>query len=323
MFALCSTDFDVHLDLLAGSSTAAQDDPDRPMIVPGIDDLVWSFTAANDLDDNFVVIDEAVKTQFLQLTDDFTMSFWLKINPTGDSSYIFSFEIGNTRYFSLYDTARARSQLYYNRDPLAVDDVGNRRVVLSFYYDRDVFEDGLRDGEWHFISLTIDFPNAILVVDGYEIRPTGGNYYDVDDTQLTLPDVYPDDEFYPMPAPIESKDASLISQIQGHVGGSERSNRFSMGGQIRQMVVTDLLSRSTYECLASCNNLIYSTLTLTPFVTFFNPVRRIFTYNHITGDHDEYTDFLQTLFYQSDGYIPPQPVDGGGESRIIRLQVCT
>ncbi len=321
-FTICNTNFDLDLDLLSGATTAAASN--GPELVLGVDAEVWSFSPSNTIDSNWLDIDETIKDEFLQRNDDFSISFWISVNPGSSSSYIFSFEVGTSRYFSLFDSSRSRAQLYYNRDTLPnadSDSAVGSRVVLSFFYDSDVFSDGLRDGEWHFVSLNINFPEAVLVVDGYEIRPTGGNSRDAFNNLQFFTDLFPDDPFYRMPAPLLSKSPDLISSIRGRIGGTERNNQFSIGGQMRQLTATDLLDTDAYDCIASCNNIISSTLSLTSFATFYNPVQRIFTFDLPTSDHDDYTDFLRSLVYQSDGFIPAETLAGGGESRIIRLQV--
>ena len=291
-----------------------------------MDSVVYSFNGQNDIDFNYLDIADNVKASILQVVDDFSISFWINIDPDSNSAYIFSFEMGTSPYFNLFETSRSRSQFYYYRDQIpgeSGDQGVNTRVVLSFFYDREIFVDGLRDGEWHFITLNIDYPIATLVVDGYVIFPTGGNYRDITDVQVGLGTPPADPGYHVMPAPILVKTPEQVDAIDGHIGGSARGNQFTLDGQMRQLVLSNLLETDSYNCLASCGNSIFSVDPAAPFTTFYQPVKRFYEFSG-SFSPEGYTDFLQTLVYSSNGFLPVEPppgTEGEKETRIIRLQV--
>ena len=284
--------------------------------------MAYTFNGRNDISNNWLEIESVLKSRILQVTDDFTISMWLNLDTNGGSQYIYTFESGTQRYFTLFDNSATRAVFYYFRDVLPGlspnDDAGyDSQVALSFYYDTAVFPSGLRDGQWHFITLNIDYPSVTLVVDGYEYRPTQGNYRDSFRGRVLLSR---DGTFYNMPAPILTKSTAQIDSIIGRIGGSARGDRFSMGGQLRQLSLTNLITSQTFNCLASCNNRIYPspTASVVPsFTTFYNPVSRVFTFSGALTPA-VYTLLLQSLIYSSNGFLPPEE---SGETRIIRLQV--
>ena len=285
-------------------------------------EVAYTFNGRNDISNNWLEIESALKSRILQVTDDFSISMWLNLDTTSGAQYIYTFESGTQRYFTLFDNSGTRAIFYYFRDVLPGlspndDDGYISQVALSFYYDTAVFPRGLRDGQWHFITLNIDYPSVTFVVDGYEYRPTQGNYRDSFRSRVLLSQ---DGTFYNMPAPILTKSTAQIDSIIGRIGGSARGNRFSMGGQLRQLSLTNLLTSQTFNCLASCNNRIYPSPTasvVSSFTTFYNPVSRVFTFSGALTP-TVYTLFLQSLIYSSNGFLPPEE---SRESRIIRLQV--
>ena len=259
---------------------------------------------------------------FLQTTDHFTISFWLRLETDSSSAYILSFELGRSRYFSLYDSSRTRMILYYYRDVLpglmAINDDGrNTQVALSFYYNLTELPNGIRDNQWHFIALTVNFPSLTLLIDGVQYQPTRGNYQNQFQSRVNLNQIPGTN--YTMPAPILTKDTSQINSIVARIGGSIRSNTFSIDGEMRQLVITNALDNELYACIASCNNIIGidPTMSFPDFVTFYNPVTRTFDF---TGPSDAagYTEFLQSLIYFTNGFLQPQE---SGERRVITLRV--
>lgn len=290
-----------------------------PLRESGISEVVYNFNGRNDISNNWLVIDDDVKNRTLQMTDDFTVSMWIRVDTDSGASYIFSFEIGNNRYFSLYERSQSRANLYYFRDSIPgepIDDGVNTQVAFSFYYDTNIFPLGLRDGQWHFVALTIDFPEVMLIIDGYVIRPTQGNYFDSFDNQV-IQSRLTDGSHYQMIAPLLTKTQQQIDDLAGRIGGSSRGDSFSLDGQIRQMMFTNLVDTNTYNCLGSCNSLIVADGTVTGFTTFYDPAKREYQFS---GNFSPllYTNFLQTVFYSSNGFLPPEEV---GESRLIRIQV--
>ena len=312
VFTLCGTSFSLQQDLFSGATPT----PGGPTLVSDVDGA-YSFNGRNDVDNNWLLVSDSVKLTFLEQTDDFSISFWLNVASGSSSAYIFSFEMGTSRYFSLYESGRARAIFYYFRDRLATQDDGyNTQVALSFYYNSEVFPEGLRDSKWHFIVLTVDFPTVTLTVDGYIHYPTRGNYFDTFENQV---DLFRNGSTYQMPAPILTKTTAQIDAINGYIGGSSRGNTrsFALDGEMRQMVVTDVLDTDTYNCLGSCNNRIYSDGSVSGFTTFYNPARRSFEFSSNAGP-EAYTAFLMSLIYSDNGFLPPEE---DAESRRISVQV--
>lgn len=310
VFTLCETSFSLQQDLFSGATSV----PGGPTLVSNVDGA-YSFNGRNDLDDNWLLVSDSVKSTLLDQTDDFSISFWLNVASGSSSAYIFSFEMGNNRYFSLYERARVRSTFYYFRDRLTAQDDGyDTQVALSFYYDSSVFPEGIRDSKWHFIVLTVNFPTVTLTVDGYVHYPTRGNYRDTFENTV---DLNLNGSIYEMPAPILTKTTAQIDAINGYIGGSSRGRQFALDGEMRQLVVTDVLDTNTYNCLGSCNNRIYSDGSVSGFTTFYNPARRSFEFSSNAGP-EAYSAFLMSLIYSDNGFLPPEEED---ESRRISVQV--
>ena len=285
--------------------------------------IVYSFNGANGRTNNFLTIPDPLKTTFLETTDQFSLSFWLRVETESGASYLVSFELGNNRLFSLYEISRSRLVFYYYRDALpgfssATDDGYNTQVALSYFYNRTQLPNGLRDNNWHFISFNIQFPSATLVIDGVQYQPTRGNFDNQFRSQVSL-DQTPGVN-YTMPAPISRKSPTEIAQTVGRIGGSIRSNNFATFGEMRQLFLTSVIDDNLYACLASCNNLIGvdpAASGIPNLVTFYNPVTRTFDFTGPTNAAG-YTDVLQSLVYYTNGFLLPEE---SGESRIITLRI--
>ena len=318
VFSLCGTSFSLQQDLFAGATTASASGPS----VSSIDFQVYSFNGRNDLSNNWLEISSDVKTLFLQTTDDFSVSFWIRVASDSSSSYILTFELGRDRYFSLYEASQQTFVFYYRRDNLpgvTNDDGRGTRVALTFFYDTNQFPIGLRDNQWHFISFTIDYPQAILSVDGYEYRPTRGNYRNQFESRVSLVQLT-DGTYHDMPAPILTTTQAQIDSISGKIGGSARSNSFSLDGEMRQVYLTNILDTSTFNCFASCNNRISvapGASVSSSIATMYNPVTRRFTFSGSATD-SQYMTFLQSLVYYSNGFLLPEEQ---GVFRVISISI--
>lgn len=282
-----------------------------------VDNIAYVFTGAH-IDENWVLLSDEAKANFFEHVDNqgFTISGWIRLDSLSNAAYILSFERDRDRYFSLYESSRTRAIFYYFRDTLSNfeqnEDAGySTQVALSFYYDPDLFPEGLRDSKWHFIALSVDFPSITLTIDGYVHRPTRGNYFNEDDSQVRL---NLNGSIYNMPAEILRKSNSIIDDIDGYIGGSSRSITFALDGSIRQLVLTDYLGTDGYNCLGSCNVIIFSDNSISGFNTFFNPAKRSFEFsssaepNAPVGD-TEYTEFMNTLIFSDNGFLPPEEED--------------
>ena len=279
-------------------------------------------------DENWVQVSDQTMADFFNHVDNqaFTLSFWIMLDQTSRASYIFSFETGSDRYFSLYERSRTRANFYYFRDTIGnleqEDDLGyESQVALSFFYDPSIFPDGLRDNEWHFIALSVDFPSISLTVDGYTLRPTQGNYYDSTDTQVLQEN---NGTIYDMPAPILVKNQAVIDSLTGYIGGSSgRGVNYALDGAIRQLILTNILETDAYNCLGSCNVDIFPDDSVNNFTTFYNPAKRSFEFsssadpNVPVGD-TAYTAFMGTLIFSDNGFLPPEEE---GESWRVSVQV--
>ena len=305
VFTLCETTFSLQQDLFA--SVDARGDTRQ---VGTVDNPIYEFSGES-ITDNWLFISDDVKRIFLEKTDDFSVSLWLRIHLQSNSAYILSFEVGVDRYFSLYERSRTRLNFIYYRD--AVDgsnsnnDLGyNTQVAFSFYYDTAIFPRGVRDGIWHFIALTIDYPIITLTIDGYIYRPTQGNYYNFNNDKV---DLNRDGTIYNMPAPILTKSESQINIITAYIGGSNRGTQYALMGAMRQFMLTDILDTETYNCLGSCNTALFSVGTVNgDFTTFYNPARRSFEFSSNSGP-DNYTSYLRSLVYSDNGFLMPETQD--------------
>ena len=212
--------------------------------------------------------------------------------------------------------------IYYYRDLLAgqsiaSDDGYNTQVALSFYYNRTQLPNGIRDNQWHFLSLTVDFPSITLLIDGVQYQPTRGNYRDNFQSTVNLNQVAGVN--YTMPAQILTKSVSQINDIVARIGGSIRGSNFALFGEMRQLTLSNIVDDDTFACLASCNNIIGvdPNSSFPDIVTFYNPVTRTFDF---TGPSDAtgYTALLQSLIYYTNGFLLPEE---SGERRIITLRI--
>ena len=287
------------------------------LITSIVDDIAYMFNGEH-VSENWVLVSNEAKANFFEHVDNqaFTISCWIRVDSGSNAAYIFSFQGGSNgrdRYFSLYESSKARATFYYFRAPLDESEIGEtindrRQVALSFYYDSNVFPDGLRDNNWHFIALSVNFPTITLTIDGYVYRPTRGNYYNAEDVKV---DLLQDGTFYNMPAEILQKSESTINNLNGYIGGSSRGTSYALEGAIRQLILTDYLETSAYNCLGSCDVTIFLDNSVGGFNTFYNPAKRSFEFSssaeqsEAVGDA-EYTEFMSTLIFSDNGYLPPE-----------------
>ncbi len=318
MFGLCS--LPRIADLFDSPTVSSQ----GPVLVPHSNLTIYSFDGSH-RSNNYLIVGDDAKQAFLSTSNDFTVSFWVEVEESSASSYLFSFEIGRQRYFSFYDRSNSRLNVFYYRDALdgfmpSTDDGYNTQVALSFYFDRIRFPNGLRDARWHFIALTVAYPTMIITIDNVELRPTMGNYFNNIEQQVLL-NRLTDGSYYNMPAPILTKTAAMISSIVGRVGGSSRNDQYSFHGQIRQMVVSPTIDNASYVCLASCNNIIglspEAAANFSQFQVSYDPIQRVFSFDAST-DAAGYTSFLQSVVYLTNGYLSPQE---SGQSLRINLNI--
>ena len=321
IFLMCDTSFDFQLNFFDGVVSPS---PSRVVLAPGLSFTAFNFDGIHE-SENWLELSDSVKTSFLQRTDDFSLSMWVVVDTGSASSYLVSFENGRAREFSLFESSRNRLILYYRRGALPsippgqTDDGEDSQVAFSFYYDGNRLPSGIRDGLWHFISLSVDFPVVTLTVDGNTFQPTQGNYRNEFNSIVTLPQLT-DGSVYEMPAPIVVKTQARIDAINGIIGGSQRGNQYALDGQLRQITASNLLSPDTYTCMASCNNrIIVDPLAVVPHETFYNPVNRIFEFS---GSHlvEEYTALLRSLVYIDNGFLSPEG-SGVEENRTIEIQI--
>ncbi len=326
VFSLCQTSYSVQLDLFNGAIAANPTNGPSLVTTAPAGHTVWSFNGANTLDNNWLNFSPTQNANFLSLTDDFTISMWILVRTDSDAQYIIACERGlsRSRYLHFYDVSAERFILYYFRDALdglspTADDGYESQVALSFYYDRTVFLNGLRDSTWHFMTLTVNYPTITFSLDGYELQPTRGNYRDQFNSQILLDR---DGSIYEMPARILTKSSSLTDELLCKFGGSVRGNSFSLNAELRQPAMTDVFTSADYRCLASCNEYIdvdTSEAITSSFQTFYNPVQRTFEFSSVTAtDDSDYTQFVQALIFISNGFIPPQEE---GESRRVELSI--
>ena len=237
--------------------------------------------------------------------------------PPG-SSYLLTFEDTSTaRYFHLYDKSTARFTVYYARAaiPGAPTDASvGTEVEVGFTYNATIHPNGMRDSLWHYITLSVNYPTMQFTLDGIVYNISEFLYTNQSGVRVPLSGVALGTT---MPAPILNKSGQ--SGINVHIGGSStRSPGYSMKGGIRQLYFTPLMNTATYNCLASCNNKIYTDGRTPQITTSYNPVSRTLSFNGASSP-SVYTNFLQSLVYADNGYLTPQET---GSTRVIILRVC-
>lgn len=320
---LCGTTIieDLFSDAVVPASSSAS------LVQEVSENFAYIFTGHHEAE-NWVEVSDQTKADLFAFVDNqpFMLSFWISVDSSSSSSYIFSFENNANRYFTLYESSRTRVIFYYFRDTLSglqqTSDLGyETQVALSFFYDTDIFPNGLRDHDWHFIALEIDYPSISITIDGYVLRPTQGNYFDSTDSRINLNN---DGTVYEMPAPLLVKSQAVINSLTGYIGGSGRGVQFALDGGMRQLILTAPLSTDMYNCLGSCDVGIVPDNSVTGFNTFYNPAKLSFEFsssaapNVPVGD-TEYTEYMGTLIFSDNGFLSPEE---DGESWRVSVQVC-
>ena len=313
----------------------------NPVQVAGTDVLRFSFSGNNPSSTSFYTMDAAVKNSALDFTDNFSTSTWLKCNDNSrPSQYVFSFDNddvsnGNGKRTYTWRFRRDnRLTLFYTRGrldniPASQPDSGeNSRVGLSFYFQSAVSTTNICDGVWHFYKLDITYPSIKLFVDGYVHYATEGHYFGVSNNLIRLSS---GSVVYDMPARLNVK--TNKDAITGRIGSSSRFLDYGFNGELRLLMMTNLLDNSQYTCLASCNNsLVHSEYspgtgdvfnnTIGSFTNvFYQPVSRTLYFSNAGGSPSDYTAFLRNISYNTNGHLPAQTVANMGEGRRIELQV--
>ena len=318
-FVLCNTSFDFQLDLFDGAVIPSQSEA---RVVPGLNFTVYMFDGVHAAE-NWILLSDDVKLSFLQRTDNFSLSMWVKVESGSSPAYLVAFEEGTERQLSLFDGSQSRLIFYYCRGELSSnvpgepDDGFATQVSLSFYYDSSRLPTGLRDSQWHFLALTINYPVVLLTLDGTVYLPTAGSFRNQFNSLVSLVN---DGTEYEMPAPILVKGQAQINAISGIIGGSQRGTQFSLAGEMRQVTISNVLSSEMYTCMASCNNrIIINTLATLPQETFYNPVTRVLDFN---GNFPAlvYTALLRSLIYIDNGFLLPES-NGIIKNRTIELKM--
>ena len=333
---LCSTPVNPNCNAIGLCGTTVIADLFSDPIIPAVseatlEDSVLENTAfsfsGGDFNGNWIVVSDQTKEALFNHVDNqpFTLSFWIRVDSSSAASYIFSFETGNSRYFNLFESSKTRAIFYYFRDTLdgfeQGEDLGyDSQVALSFFYP-SALPDGLRDDEWHFVALSVYYPIISLTVDGYVLRPTQGNYFGSTDSRVNLNN---NGTIYNMPAPILVKSQAVLDSLTGYIGSSSgRGERFSLHGAMRQFILTDAMSTDAYNCLGSCDVTIFSDNSVSGFTTFYNPAQLSFEFSSSADPGDtvgdtEYTQFMGTLIFSDNGFLPPEEQD---ESWRVSVQV--
>ena len=277
---------------------------------------MYNFDGINTLTNNLVVA-SSIRNSLLAITNSFTISMWMQVLPPG-SSYLLTFEDTTTaRYFHLYEKSTTRFTVYYARAAIPgapTDTSVGTEVEVDFIYNAAIHPNGLRDSLWHYITLSVNYPTMQFTLDGIVYNISEYLYTNQNGVRVPLSGVALGTT---MPAPILNKSGQ--SGINVRIGGSSiRTPGYSLKGGIRQLYFTPLMNTSTYNCLASCNNQIYTDGRTPQITTSYNPVSRTLSFNG-TSSPSVYTNILQSLVYVNNGYLTPQET---GTIHIITLQVC-
>lgn len=318
-----------------------------PVHVQGTDVYEFRFSGSADSLNSHYVLDTTVKNNALDFTDHFSTSVWIKANDNSRlNQYLFSFDndnVGNNggkRVFTWRlrgsNSQASRMTFFYTRARLdninaGQTDLGeNQRVGLSFYFHSAVIPSGsIFDGKWHFYKLDIDYPSIKLYVDGYMHVATEGHYFDVADVRRTPPQL---GTINSMPARLSTKSNTLKSQIVGRIGNSFRYPEYGFNGFLRLLIMSSTLTNEQYTCIASCNNSLvpegYSpgvdnfNRTIGNFTNvFYQPVSRTLYFTYANGPPSQYTSFIHSISYYTNGHLPVQTVANTGEGRRIELKV--
>ena len=331
-YDLCNVSLDPSVNLLDGAAPSSVASNNPTEVVSGVYEFDGSKSATA-----YLLMSDAVRDSAMSITDHFSVSMWMKIDGN-NLVYPLSFERGTTRYFS-WLLRYERLNFFYQRDRLdnlpdtQVDLGEDSRVGLSFYYDTNIFTEGtIRDGKWHFLKMDINYPSIVLYIDGYAHYANEGHYFNIENNKVGIDRDL--NAAYDMPARILKKSDSLISQIVGRLGGSSRgSHDYVVDGLIRLPYFTDLMDNSQYICLASCNdnllpqdytpgsNFEAINATTNGFSVFYQPVSRSLYFSKEGGTPSNYTEFVQSLVYHTNGYLPAQVQENTGEGRQLELQV--
>lgn len=331
---MCNISLDPSVDLLDGAAplSVASDNPTQVQGQAGVYQFDGTKTATA-----YLLMSDAIRDSAMGISDHFSISMWLKIQNTG-LAYPLSFERSTIRYFS-WLIRDNRLNLFYQRDrldnlnPSQTDPGEDSRVGLSFYVNTNLFTKGnIRDGKWHFYKMDINYPSIVLYIDGYAHYANEGHYFDITNSLVRM-----DLDFntaYDMPARVLKKSDTVIGEIVGRLGGSSRTNHgYTLNGLIRLPYITDLMNNSQYICLASCNDHLLPqsyvpgsnfdpfNTTIDGFSVFYQPVSRSLYFSKVDGTPSDYTEFVQSLVYHTNGHLPAQVDENTGEGRHAEIQV--
>ena len=336
-YVMCESGLNPQYNLFTTSALSPESTgSNNPVLISGTD--AYQFVGGTGTQSRFLVTG-TLHDQVLSLSDHFSMSMWIKFSSSDSVpglQYVLSFETdpsnSRNRYFSWLFRSN-RLNLFYNRDVL-VDgttpstDLGyGSRVGLSFYWDESIFGD-LRNDNWHFVKLDVDFPEMKFYINGHVYFPTEGHYFSVTNQRIGLQRI---DTPREMPARILDKTSSTspvsLSDINIRIGGSVRGN-YNFVGEMRLLYITGLMDNSLYTCIASCGESIVPTgymsgsqnLTadVNGFSTFYNPVSRTLYFDKGSSPPVDYTNFLRSISYSTRDTFPPQEQ---GEGRRIEFRV--
>ena len=344
---MCGISLSPSLNLTQGliPPTQASDNPSQ---LPGTDVFRFRGGISSPSSTTRYTMNSTVKNSALDFTDNFSTSVWIKANEINRlNQYIFSFDDPNPTQWDpdehrvytwrLRDT---RLTVFYRRarldnlSPGQHDSGENSRVGLSFYIRSEVIPNGnIYDGKWHFYKLDICYPDIKLYVDGYLHQATEGHYFTVTGDREGL-DRVQDGSFYNMPARIITKDNAYKNRVIGYIGGTQQfDNKHNFDGDLRLLFMTNKMNNSQYTCIASCNNSLIPqgytpssnefTAIIGNFSVFYQPVSRTLYFNNSNAPPSEYTAFLQTLSYNSNGYLLAQTVADMGEGRRLEFRVSS
>ena len=326
---------------------------DNPSQLHGTDVFRFRGGASSSSSTTRYTMNSTVKNNALDFTDNFSTSAWIKANEINRlNQYVFSFDDPNPTQWRpssdtvehrvytwrLRDIPASRLTVFYKRarldnlSPGQPDDGENSRVGLSFYIQSEIIPNGnIFDGKWHFYKLDVNYPNIKLYVDGYLHNATEGHYYKVGGGTRDIERLNRNGSFYSMPARIIAKDDSYKNRVNGYIGGTQQHENYNFDGDLRLLFMTSTMDNSQYTCITSCNNsLIPQGYTPSPneftaiignFSVFYQPVSRTLYFNNSNAPPSEYTAFMQTFKYNSNGYLPAQTVADMGEGRRLEFRV--
>ncbi|KAI6660904.1 Lefftyrin [Oopsacas minuta] len=218
------------------------------------------------------------------LTDNFTFTTWIYIeDTTTDYEYLFSINSGLNRYLAFTIAKSNRFEVYYRGTNTLVS-VSRQIVRVNFNLDPPFLKD-----TWHFISVTMLYPNIDVSINCKQISPFRVVYFDTSNNKMI------DNDNLVMPFPFANFSNSAVT---AYIFTRQSKSQYTTQG--REILPTFHRRILTFEevcCLASCGHLFDATVP-GGVTKSFDGVTRTLT---LSGEASlsEYHDIVKSLTYSN------------------------